>query len=318
VSAAAQPGGRRRPGEVLVSVVVPVRNSADGLERLIERLAAQSLAREDFEVIIADDGSSDASSRRLAADGKWLRVTWGPRRNSYAARNRGVQLARGPILAFTDADCLPRADWLEAGLAALQSSDLVAGHIELLLPERPTAWAIIDATLFDQERFVTMGKAATANMFMSRALFAKYGGFDATLPSGGDWDFIERSVQGGARLTYTPDAIVEHPTRSRAGDFLRRRWRIEQACAMRLTRAGQPLLALNKTREPVVPRRWGFVVGYDRPRMAAVGLSTGWRSYLITAPARYVIVPAVDALAQIVGWLRCTTRRNRPTKHVPT
>jgi hypothetical protein len=64
------------------------------------------------------------------------------------------------------------------------------------------------------------------------------------------------------------------------------------------------LLAFNVSREPVVPRRWGFAVGYDSGRLAALGLANGWRTRLATAPARYAIVPGVDALAQVVGWLR--------------
>jgi GT2 family glycosyltransferase len=167
----------------------------------------------------------------------------------------------------------------------------------------------MDATLFDQERFVAMGKAATANLFMRRTLFDQHGGFDATLPSGGDWDFVERSVRRGAQLAYARDAVVEHSTRASAGDFLRRRWRIEHAYAMRTRRAGMSLLASNAGREPVVPRRWGFVVGYDPRRMATLGLSARWRTRLVTTCARYFIVPAVETLAHVAGWLRSSRRR---------
>jgi glycosyltransferase involved in cell wall biosynthesis len=294
--------------EILLSVVVPVRDRVGALERVIEALAAQTLGRERFEVIIADDGSTDGLSHRLTIDGEWLRLTRGPACNSYAARNRGAKLARGSVLAFTDADCLPRADWLAAGLKALSDADLVAGHVELVLPRPPTTWAIIDATLFDQERFVAMGKAATANLFMTRAAFEEHGGFDETLPSGGDWEFVERSVRAGARLAFAPEASVQHPTRDNARDFLRRRWRIEHALASRSSRAGLSLWTFNASREAVVRRRWGFAVGYDSGRMAAIGLSSVGRSRVLTAPARYAIIPAVDALAQITGWLRGRVR----------
>jgi glycosyltransferase involved in cell wall biosynthesis len=299
-------------GGPLVSVIVPVRNGADRLPRLVHRLSLQTLPRDSFEVIIADDGSTDRPAERLDIDGEWLRLTRGTPSNSYAARNRGVSLARGGSLAFTDADCLPCAEWLTSGLEELRSADLVAGHIELSLPIRPSPWAILDATLFDQQRFVAMGKAASANLFMTRALFDREGGFDASLPSGGDWEFVERSVREGARLAYARGTVVEHRVRSNACDFLARRWRIEHAAARRCTRSGVSLISFNTSREAVVPRRWGFVVGYDSRRLAALGLRDGWRTRLATAPARYAIVPAVDATAQATGWLRA---RGGPRTH---
>ncbi len=281
-----------------------MRDCPHGLQRLIEALAAQTLDRERFEVIVADDGSKDQSAERLAADRDWVRVTRGAPDNSYAARNRAAKLARGSVLAFTDADCTPHVNWLAAGLAALQSADLVGGQIDLVLPARPTTWTIVDATLFDQERFVAMGKAATANLFVTRALFEQQSGFDPTLPSGGDWDFVERSAQAGARMAFSSDARIQHPTRDTASAFLARRWRIEHTFARRFTRAGLSLLAFNRSREPVVARRWGYAVGYDDRRVGTLGLPDGWRSRLKTIPVRYLIIPAVEVLALTTGVLR--------------
>lgn len=92
----------------------------------------------------------------------------------------------------------------------------MAGHIELLPGERLTVWSILDGLLFDQKRFVAIGKAATGDLFMRRAPFGRHHGFDASLASGGDWEFVERCHSDGARLAYTEAAIVEHPARSRA------------------------------------------------------------------------------------------------------
>ena len=287
---------------LLVSVIVPVHNGGEDLLRLVEHLRSQTLGQERFEVIVADDGSTDGTPERLPVDERWLRLSSGARRNSYVARNRGAGVARAPVLAFTDADCMPDPSWLDRGLTALQSADLVAGQIELMLPARPSVWTVLDAMLFDQERFVSMGKAATANIFVSRALFERHGGFDGTLPSGGDWDFVNRSLRGGDRLAFAPTAIVRHHTRDQALDFLMRRWRIEHAFAQRAARAGLSLVAFNRGREAVVPRRFGFAVGYDSRRAAAVGMSAVRRWRLLTAPARYLVVPAVDVLAQAIGW----------------
>jgi glycosyltransferase involved in cell wall biosynthesis len=63
---------------------------------------------------------SEESIEPIVAQCKQARTGFEARPGSYAARNTGIELARGDILAFTDADCLPAADWIEHGLAALQ------------------------------------------------------------------------------------------------------------------------------------------------------------------------------------------------------
>ena len=75
----------------LVSVVVPVRDDPGGIRALLERLDAQTLSAERFEVVIGDDGSRPPLSPIGAAYG--TRIEAGPRRSSYAARNRAVRAA---------------------------------------------------------------------------------------------------------------------------------------------------------------------------------------------------------------------------------
>lgn len=60
--------------ELLASVIVPVRNGGSGLAELVEALAAQTLARDRFEVLVADDGSSDGATEGLGTGDGWLRV----------------------------------------------------------------------------------------------------------------------------------------------------------------------------------------------------------------------------------------------------
>ena len=306
-----------KQAELSVSVIVPVRNHASGVERLLARMRSQTLGFNRFELIIADDGSRQRLSNRLDGWPEWVRFTSGPRSNAYVARNRATKLARGSVLAFTDADCLPQPDWLARGIEALQHADLVAGHIESVFPAKLSGWAVIDALLFDQERFVSMGKAATANLFVPRALFEHQGGFDPRFPSGGDWEFVERCVRADARLVYAPKAVVQHTTRNRADEFLRRRWRVEHSMARRLGERGVPLLKLNVPREPVVPRRLGFIVGYDERRLTELGVPAGTWTRLRTLPARSFLIPLVEGVAQVTGWVRGRLRtRARTTPRI--
>src|SRR6188472_748784 len=115
-------------GTPVVSVIVPVRKNVEGIRTLLARLSAQTLPRDRFEVVIGDDGSHPGTLSAITPASGWVRLTRGPRLNSYAARNRAVAAAKGKVLAFCDSDCLPARDWLERGMAALETADVVAGE----------------------------------------------------------------------------------------------------------------------------------------------------------------------------------------------
>ena len=137
--------------ESAISVIVPVQNSPDGLEQLLDALRRQTLPRDAFEVIVSDDGS-DEPPFALATDDGHVKVVSGPRSSSYAARNRGVAASRGRQLAFCDGDCVPEPGWLERGVEALEDADIVAGRIQFILPDRVTVWTLIDMDTSKNQR----------------------------------------------------------------------------------------------------------------------------------------------------------------------
>jgi glycosyltransferase involved in cell wall biosynthesis len=293
-----------------VSVIVPVRDAADELNLLLQRLAAQTLPRHRFEVIIADDGSQDGATSRLDTADGWLRVSPGPPQNPYAARNRAAGIARGRVLAFTDSDCLPEPDWLERGLDALRHVDIVAGVVRFVPPARRTAWALLDIdTFLDQERIVRTGGAVTANLFLARERFEAIGGFDGSLANGGDQELVRRCVARGARLRFAPEVVVWHPTRGGAGDVLRKVWRVHRRHATRESRAGRrPGRLTARAMMPLVPqvrsrRRRGCGFGVDRRRLADSGMQASLLDDVRTIPVIYFVLPYLATAAEAVGWL---------------
>lgn len=293
-----------------VSVIVPVRDAAAELEILVERLAAQTLPRHRFEVIVADDGSQDATTSQLETADGWLKVSAGPPQNPYAARNRAAAIARGRVLAFTDSDCMPEPAWLERGLAALEHTDIVAGIVRFVPPARRTAWALLDIdTFLDQERIVRTGGAVTANLFLERDRFERIGGFDGSLANGGDQELVRRCVAEGARLTFAPEVVVWHPTRAGAGDILRKVWRVHRRHATRESRAGRrPGRLAPRALVPMVPqvrsrRRRGTGLGVNRRRLADSGMRASVLDDLRTFPAMYLVVPYLATAAELFGWL---------------
>src|SRR5665213_2521504 len=108
-----------------VSVIVPVFNHKAELKRCIAALAAQTFPRDRFEVIIVDNGPADGSAVRLdelaaaLSEFPHAQALQQPLPGSYAARNLGLSVATGDILAFTDDDCIPQPDWLACGVTCL-------------------------------------------------------------------------------------------------------------------------------------------------------------------------------------------------------
>lgn len=207
-----------------VSVIVPVFDDAIRLRRCVESILAQ---REEvggqLEVLVADNGSSDDPAGALAGLDD-VCVVHEPRPGSYAARNRAASSARGDVLAFTDADCVPRLGWLRAGLAKLDgppAMDIVVGEIELFdetesdgRPTDPVVQAYETVTAFRQRHYAeVLGFGPTANLFVRRSTFAAVGGFDPSLLSSGDKVFGQRAVATGHRLGFAPEAVVGHPFR---------------------------------------------------------------------------------------------------------
>jgi beta-1,4-mannosyltransferase len=203
---------------IVVSVITPILNDAARLELLLSALEGQQGAPP-FEVIVVDNGSSD-DLPAVAGRHSGIRLLHEGRQGSYAARNTGVAAARGAVLAFTDADCIPAADWLASGVAALEEAGdrcFVGGRVKLFAADssRPTAAELWELQYgFPQRGYIEVGGfAATANLFVRSKTFREVGDFDANLRSGGDAEWGKRATALGVRGVYRDDVIVEHPCR---------------------------------------------------------------------------------------------------------
>src|SRR5690349_9737590 len=110
------------PGRVAeprrISVIIPARNEATFIPRVIRAVLAQRPPETELEVIVVDDGSSDDTPAAARSAGARVLDSAGGGGNPAAARNRGAAAAAGDPLVFLDADCIPGAGWLEAILQA--------------------------------------------------------------------------------------------------------------------------------------------------------------------------------------------------------
>lgn len=214
-----------------VSVIIPVYRDEAGIHRCLAAVLAQTYPGE-CEVIVIDN-APDFTLRQLAAAQSGVKFISETAPGSYNARNAGLRIAAGEILAFTDADCRPQAKWLENGVAALLDAPeaaMVGGRIDLVIdhdgaPSLPELYQM--ALAFPQKVYVEQQHyAATANMFTRRSVIDRVGPFNGTLRSGGDAEFGRRVWAAGLKLAYAPLAVVQHPARTSYREIYRKARRV--------------------------------------------------------------------------------------------
>lgn len=204
----------------LVSVVIPHRGLDECLESCLTALRNQDYPRGNIQILVV---LNEATRRDLTINlhpGETL--LWQPHYFSYAARNLGVAHATGDIIAFTDSDTIPGERWMTAGVGAiLAGADLVAGQIDLTFSSQRLSPAACYEKLFafDQKKNVTSGYSATANLFARSSVFTTVGLFDEHAQTGEDFAWTKKTVSSGARLVYSPAAIVSHPARESMGEL---------------------------------------------------------------------------------------------------
>lgn len=216
-----------------VSVIIPVFNDTERLKTCLNALENQTYPKNLYEVIVVDNNSDESIEEAVSHYSQAL-VTYESSPGSYAARNKGISLARGEVIAFTDSDCIPSSDWLDKGVANMlrvSNCGFVAGKIKLFFknPDKPTAAELYDSIVmnFRQDENIEERKfGATANLFTSKRVIYNIGLFDATLKSNGDREWGNRVFLSGYEQIYADDTCVAHPARYFLDDTYKRAIRI--------------------------------------------------------------------------------------------
>ncbi|WP_298992216.1 glycosyltransferase family 2 protein [uncultured Pseudokineococcus sp.] len=264
-----------------VTVVIPVHGDRGAVVRTLDHLARQRTSRV-VEVVVVDNGDNGDLADLLAE--RPIRVVAEPQKGSYAARNRGISVARGAVLAFTDADCLPRPDWLEGGVTALEANGsgvFVGGHINVVpaVPQRPTLAEVwqLGHDLRQDVYVEDLQWSATASLFVRRADMERVGVFDGSLESSGDKEWGQRASARGLRAVYAPDAVIDHPARRTMSVLLAKRRRIVRGKAALARSRGVPLYRVSAVRSlrPLLRDTWRGSASrmprtYDRVRLLAI------------------------------------------------
>lgn len=215
-----------------VSVIIPTRNRPEKVRACLHALTAQTFSREQFEILVVDDGSEPSVRPVIESFAGRLPVKLIEQPNSgpARARNNGADQAAGTLLAFTDDDCEPTPDWIAV---------LYARHLKA--PERALGGRTVNSVegnvysiasqllvdyLYEYHAFQAgrtraanrSGKSeapaffTSNNLAVAKPIFEKVGGFGGSfaLAAGEDREFCDRWQQYGYGLEYVPDAVVQH------------------------------------------------------------------------------------------------------------
>jgi glycosyltransferase involved in cell wall biosynthesis len=199
------------------SVIIPTFNRQATLRQTLKAIEAQTT--DGFEVIVIDDGSTDGTNKAVTGEFPWVQYIRQANQGPAAARNAGIRVAAGDIVAFTDDDCVPPPDWLSRladGYARHPEVAGVGGYLEA--PDNTLA----DSSLARYETFIArtmyhvddnervggfeIPAGGTNNMSYRHSIVQAVHGFDATFryAAGEDADLKWRVCSLGYQLLYMP------------------------------------------------------------------------------------------------------------------
>ncbi len=198
----------------MISVVIPVRNSARDLERCLQALRRSRSG--DYECIVVDDGSTDASAQVAERFGCQV-IRCETSRGPAAARNRGVREAKGDILFFIDADVCVAPDSLERvaeDFAEDATLDALIGSYD----DTPDSPDFLSQYKNLMHHFVHQAGRETASTFWSgcgairRSVFLAYSGFneDYRRPAIEDIELGYRLAGAGRKILLDKNLRVKH------------------------------------------------------------------------------------------------------------
>jgi len=219
-----------------VSIVIPARNEEAIIEKCLASLERLEYSPDKLEVIIINDGSTDATAAIIGKYRRpWLTVLGtggvGPSRG----RNLGVKQARGEYVAFTDADCVVDKQWLNellkgfsegvAGVGGSQQIPDDASPFERRIHDFLTSMHFVAEYVKTGQTIRPVKDFASCNGMYLKSALNEVGGFDEQLWPGEDVELNYKIVRRGHKLAYNPAAIVKHHRPRTLRGFYRMMWR---------------------------------------------------------------------------------------------
>ncbi len=217
------------------TVIIPVYNGERSILRCLDALVQQTIPVDQFEVIVVDDGSTDAT---LALVETWLsthallhwRVIHQPNAGPASARNTGAAAAKSDLLLFTDGDCAPVPHWAESLLAVFQTAQIAGAKGTYLTDQRQLVPRFVQSEYEDRyDRMAGQDRIDFIDTYSAayrRSIFLENGGFDPLLKINEDQELSFRLAAKGYHLVFVPTAQVRHIHDESIADYFHRKFSI--------------------------------------------------------------------------------------------
>jgi cellulose synthase/poly-beta-1,6-N-acetylglucosamine synthase-like glycosyltransferase len=229
--------GDERTAAPAASVIVPAYNAGQMIPLCLAALTDQTAARDSYEVIVVDDGSTDGTAEGVARF-PGVRLVRQPNQGPAAARNQGARLAAGDIIVFTDADCVPARDWLERMLEPFGADPDLAGAKGAYRTSQTQLVARFVQIEYEDKydllrRMEAIDFIDTYSAAYRREVFLRYGGYDTGFPvaCAEDIELSYRMSRDRLKMLFIPGAVVCHRHPATLNDYLRKKhkfayWRL--------------------------------------------------------------------------------------------
>lgn len=195
-----------------VSVVVAAFNARKTIGDCVESLLAQTYPSNGFEVIVVDNASRDGTADVLQPFRGKVRLLHERTRGAAAARNAGVAVAGGELVAFIDADCVAHRDWLRNVVRPFAdgADKIVGGRILALQPCNEVER--FGDSIHENSKSIAASPpyVITMNCCFPLTVLNGLGGFNVSFLRSQDVDLSYRAVQAGYPFVYEHDAVVYH------------------------------------------------------------------------------------------------------------
>ncbi len=213
----------------LVSVVVPTFNGASRIGNCLDALLRQT-GHHKLEILVVDDGSTD-NTADVVHGYPGVRLITQANAGPAAARNRGAAEASGAIILFTDDDCVPNSDWLDAMLKPFQDSEVVGAKGVYRTRQKKLLARFVQIEYEDRYRlmagFDSIDFVDTYSAAFRRAPFSEMKGYDTSFPvaCAEDIELSYRMSARGWKMKFVPDAVVYHTHPDTLWRYLKKKYK---------------------------------------------------------------------------------------------
>ena len=222
-----------------VSVIIPCFNHGEFLAEAVRSVT--NIRRDDVELIVVDDGSTDERTRREIETlrGHGIKVVRQENNGLGGARNAGILASQGEYLFPLDADDRLRSGWIDRGIGILDADPrvgIVYGDAQCF-GTRTDRWLVGP---FDSDRLLYWNFIHASALYR-RSVWAENNGYDRTMPVQGfeDWDFWLGALEHGWRFVYVPEVFFEY--RQAEGSMITRTAGFEPQVSQFVARKHAPL-----------------------------------------------------------------------------